>query len=88
MKNKRILILTDKINYNDGVTTYLHNFLSAANNKKIDFYLCSPGGDRIKDFKPLVSELFISKRFEYDQRNYINSLFYIVFVLIISNLYG
>lgn len=85
MMNKKILILTDKINYNDGVTTYLYNFICSANRNNVEFYLCSPGGDRINDFKQLLQKLYISKRFDYTRRNYFNTLFYIIHIIVLCS---
>lgn len=81
--NKKVLILTDKLKYNCGVTTYLYNFLSLANKKGIDFYLCTSGGDRIDDFKIFVKKIYYSKRFDYYNKGFFNTIYYILNVFVI-----
>ena len=66
---KHVLILTDKLKYACGVTSYVYNLITYSPQDKVKYFLFAAPGDRVEDFRKLGIKLFISKHVEYDKKN-------------------
>ncbi len=78
-----ILLLTDDLNYNCGVTTFLYNHLiSLSTNRKYNFILICTGGNSIDRFRNMDIGLFINTDFKFDKRSLLRFLKSIFFLLI------
>ena len=66
---KRILILTDKLKYSCGVTTYIYNLIKYSDPNKTEFVLIGVMGDRVTDFIELGISVYTYDSFEYYKRS-------------------
>lgn len=75
-----ILLLTNKLDYTDGVTTHLYYLVKNLKNKGISFFIICSGGDAIDKFTSLDVNIKVYEKLNFYNRsvsNFINTSRYI-----------
>jgi len=78
---KKILLLTDRLKYSCGITTYLYYLINNSDHKLVEFHLYAAPGNRVADFRKITKYIQISERFAYENKNIFTFISNVVMVL-------
>lgn len=80
----KVLIITDRLKYACGVTSYVYNLIKYSDAKKVKFILLAAPGDRESDFKSLGIKVIINEKLTYEKKGLLNTFFDFLLILKIS----
>jgi len=69
-----VLILTNKLNFTDGVTSHLYQLLKKTDFPDMKIYIITSGGDAVKKFDKLNIEISVFPKLDFYSRSILNYL--------------